>query len=361
MHFILIESVPSSAKVFLVNGVDRTLIGSTPLQLDRNEFWGSQIIVAYDSKEKAVYLDPNIFDFYVDFQEVTSDFNKYGIYLNSQLQYVNINQFEDLLRSGHRFDTIYVDSKMKMLSELPELKVINDRYFPNVNSPDKHTADNPNQNSTSQNTTSDYTLVYVLLGILLLGGLVWFISSASKKKEIGETGLATDSVAVSNVDSSAYVVDSAAIVADSTPDMITEQSAVVDSAAVTAPIVQSGYALNYYARLMNDYCSDLSNDNYDKMLLYYEPIVRRFLNYNTPHTSDEIVQSHVDYHAIYPFHIYEIVGAEIYKEDDNQIRIMFDMKTEIKKNSSENWKTFYAKYVYTFNKTTDKIIDVVKY
>lgn len=40
---------------------------------------------------------------------------------------------------------------------------------------------------------------------------------------------------------------------------------------------------------------------------------------------------------------------------------MFDMKTEIKKKYSENWKTFYAKYVYTFNKTTDKIIDVVKY
>lgn len=156
---------------------------------------------------------------------------------------------------------------MKMLSELPELKVINDRYFPNVNSPDKHTADNPDQNSTSQNTTSDYTLVYVLLGILLLGGLVWFISSASKKKEIVETGLATDSVAVSNLDSSAYVVVFAAIVADSTPDMITEQRAVVDSAAVTAPIIQSGYSLNYYSRLMNDYCSDLSNDNYVKMLM----------------------------------------------------------------------------------------------
>ena len=50
MHFILIEPVSSSTKVFLVNGVDRTLIGSTPLQLDGNEFWGSQIIVAHDSK-----------------------------------------------------------------------------------------------------------------------------------------------------------------------------------------------------------------------------------------------------------------------------------------------------------------------
>lgn len=207
--FKIYTNIPGS-QIFLLNGFERSLIGATPLELDIQQFSGSQIVISYNDKEKAIYLDPNVKEYYVDFSEVRSDINKYGIYLDGQLQFVNINQFEDLIRLGNKFDTVYVDNKMKMLSELPELKVINDRYHQPVNETfHKPSIVNRHVPST-QNSDTDYTWLYVLLGLLFMGGIVWFITASTKKTEIVETATAPDSSAAVFADSAAVVVDSAA-------------------------------------------------------------------------------------------------------------------------------------------------------
>lgn len=217
LYFEISSNIPG-AQIYLLKGFERTLIGATPMQLDMQQFGGSQIVIAYDNKEKAIYLDPSNQQYFVDFGEVRSDFNKYGIYLNGHLQYVNINHFEDLLRLGNKFDTVYVDNKMKMINELPELKVINDRYYPAVDQKNERPTVENTYSQVSQNQTTDYTLLYVVLGMLFIGGLVWFVTANTKKTETVETASAVDSAAVALVDSAATVVDSASV-ATVTPEM----------------------------------------------------------------------------------------------------------------------------------------------
>src|SRR5690606_34361616 len=53
----LIESVPTGAQVFLMNGYTKTLIGATPLKLPVRDFTSKQVIVVSESEEKAFYLN----------------------------------------------------------------------------------------------------------------------------------------------------------------------------------------------------------------------------------------------------------------------------------------------------------------
>lgn len=265
MSYFQITSNPSSAQIFVLKGFNRSLVGATPMQLDALQFGGTQIILTYDNKEKAIFLDPNKLNYFVDFGEVRSDFNKYGIYLNFQLQYININQFEDLVRSGHKFDTIYIDNKMKMITEVPELRAIHARYYPSLN----ETYENPTVVNTPvhavQNSKTDNTLLYVIFGLLFMGGLVWFIVSSTKKMETVETASAADSVVISNQDAAYIPIDTAAM-STVTPEMGVAATP-VDVIKVSPEEQQRNNLKKVGVSTFNDYSS--TKPNYDGCGSYF--------------------------------------------------------------------------------------------
>lgn len=206
MNNFNIESNPANAQVYLLDGFNRNLIGATPLTLEKDKFASQQIIVIYNEKEKAFSLDSAHESYFVDFTTLHNTFNKYGVYLNGSLQYLNINQFENEIKAGTKIESVYIDGKHKLVSEVPELLAITNLYHQTQK--EYSSQNNHDQTVISpSNADSDNIPIYILIGLLLVGGLIWFIVANTKKTDTVVTDSYTDSSAVATVDSAAAVVD----------------------------------------------------------------------------------------------------------------------------------------------------------
>lgn len=233
----LIESVPTGAQVFLMNGYTKTLIGATPLKLPVRDFTSKQVIVVSENEEKAFYLNNAERNFKIDFSVNRTRPKEYGVYLNGQMQYLTLSQFIYEVKSGTNFDKVYVGGKETPVQDIAELRlaIIQNRPKVVTSAPISH----PKAPILVTQNTSDNTPLFVLLGFLVIGVIIWLaVANSNQRYETVETASETDSAAFAYSDSAAVMTDYNTAVIDSA-EQFTVDAARDAAAATTAAGAQT--------------------------------------------------------------------------------------------------------------------------
>lgn len=203
----------------------------------------------------------------------------------------------------------------------------------------------------------------IVFPIVVLGGLIIFVKTRNKQedpaveKERDNIESVEGSIALEEMESA--TTDTFVVKEEVEPEYVYEN--VLSEEENKVPLQGNPREiLRDYTDIIAWYFIDLSNDDYDKLHRYYANVVQRFINYKTPKSVDRIIEGHIDYHNIYPYHKYEVLDTSLYDINDDEITIKVSVKQSIKKYGYEDYKTYHSKYLYTFDKTNKKIIRVEK-
>lgn len=199
-----------------------------------------------------------------------------------------------------------------------------------------------------ENNQKDKKLLIIILGIIISITLINLLNKQEEKSDLPKT-----SKAITKNDS-VYEQKNSPV------DSLQIQEPLKENTIPPAsdyPTAESYKDISLYRNIMEGYFYALSNDQYDDLLYYYAETVERFLNQLTPITKYELLKSHVSYHNVYPYHQYELIDIQPYSESLDKISFLVYLKTSIKKNDYDNYKTYFIKDIFTFDRN-DKIINV---
>ena len=130
-EFSINSNVPN-ANVFL-SSVRGLKLGITPIKLD-STYASKLIIIEKNGKQKALYINNNVKDYFINLEETEKKFiqknSKYQIFDNRGLKIdVSVKDIEELFKSGHDINTIFVDGTIQYVANNPEIKEIKDKYY----------------------------------------------------------------------------------------------------------------------------------------------------------------------------------------------------------------------------------------